>query len=103
MMAADPPLVTFTIAADSVKAGTAAAKSSDGKKIETSFLSSSMELFVDVNNPADLEVLTVDTTFESNLKTAVAETLKVYPKTVTITSVLVGSDGKLEVSYDVTF
>ena len=50
-----------------------------------------------------LRTLANDTTFHSNLRTAIAETLGAESSTVAIKSVTVGPDGKLHVEYEVVY
>ena len=58
------------------------AKTNDGRSIDTSIVSSTLDVSVSVSDPATLEVLAADATFELNLKAAIAETISVDPKTV---------------------
>ncbi len=102
-MANNPPVVEPTIPSDAVKADAATVYSSDGRRVETSIVSSSIELSISGGNTGDLRILASDAIFEGNLRAAIAETLDVDPRTVTITTVLVGPDGKLEALYDILF
>ena len=66
-------------------------------------VSSHIELSINVRKSSDLTEVAADATFQGNLKIAIAETVDVDPKTVSISSVIVGNNGKLLVNYDVVF
>ena len=68
-MEKDPPSVIPTIPADAVKteAASATARASDGREIETSVVSGTIEVAVSVETPSDLDDLAADKTFQRNL------------------------------------
>ena len=66
-MGKDPPSVIPTIPADAVKTEAASATASDGREIETSVVSGTIEVAVSVETPSDLDDLVADKTFEKNL------------------------------------
>ena len=94
----------MVVSANAVAPSQGTATGSNGEAIESNILSATFVL--SLAQPTDLtqlRTLANDTTFHSNLQSAIAQALGVYASTVTIISVTVDANGNLHVSYQVVY
>ena len=95
---------TVTVSADAVAPSQGTATGSNGEAIESNTLSASFALsLAQPTDSTQLRTLANDTTFHSNQRSAIAQSLGVDASTVAISSVTVDANGNLQVSYQVVY